>query len=147
MSDDGRLESLAAAALSGTPIDWAAAEADGPVFTLALPVRPVWICIWAAGTDSPGPSSHAIVFPTAMSSPTLALMPASTPSPGDSTSTTALSVSMSSSNSPFRTCSPSCFRHATTLPVSCASSRAGITTLVGTTYTCTPSPFALASII
>jgi hypothetical protein len=40
-----------------------------------------------------------------------------------------LSVSISSSGSPFDTLSPSLFRQATSLPVSCAISRAGITTL------------------
>src|SRR5208337_4171990 len=50
-------------------------------------------------------------------------------SAGDSTSITALSVSISRSGSPFVTRSPSCFRQAMSLPVSCAISRAGITTL------------------
>src|SRR5690349_8624170 len=64
-----------------------------------------------------------------MTAPSRAVTAERMPSPGDSTSTTALSVSTSSSGSPFTTCSPSRLRQETTLPVSCAISRAGITTL------------------
>ena len=83
-----------------------------------------------AGGFSPGATSHAIVSPTGITAPTSALTPASNPSPGASTSTTALSVSISSSGSPLRTLSPSFFRHASSFPVSCAISSAGITTLI-----------------
>src|SRR5688572_5961292 len=55
------------------------------------------------------------------------------PSPSASISTTALSVSISSSISPFLTCSPSFFSQDTSLPVSCAISSAGITTLTAIT--------------
>src|ERR1035441_72592 len=64
-----------------------------------------------------------------MSEPSDALIPARMPSAGASTSTTALSVSISRSGSPLVTRSPSFFRQAMSLPVSCAISRAGITTL------------------
>ncbi len=84
----------------------------------------------SAGNDSPAFNSHAIVCPTGTTSPTFAVTPDSTPSPPASISTTALSVSTSSSISPFLTCSPSFFFHETSLPVSCAISSAGITTLI-----------------
>ncbi len=58
-----------------------------------------------------------------------ALTPARIPSAGDSISTTALSVSTSSSGSPLATRSPSFFRQAISLPLSCAISSAGITML------------------
>src|SRR5690242_20058303 len=64
-----------------------------------------------------------------MSVPSDALIPARTPSAGASTSTTALSVSISRRGSPLVTRSPSFFRQAISLPVSCAISRAGMTTL------------------
>src|SRR5580698_4159111 len=70
-----------------------------------------------------------MVFPTGMSAPAAAVIPARTPSAGASTSSTALSVSTSRSGSPLVTRSPSFFRQAMSLPVSCAISRAGITTL------------------
>ena len=93
--------------------------------------RPVCACEPPAGRDSPGLSSQAIVCPTGTTSPTFAVTPDSTPSPAASISTTALSVSTSSSISPLLTCSPSFFFHETSLPVSCAISSAGITTLIG----------------
>ena len=89
-----------------------------------------------------------------------ALIPARMPSAGASTSTTALSVSISRSGSPLVTRSPSFFRQAMSLPVSCAISRAGMTTLKAIVFyvgegphdglqpeTPTRSVFALASII
>ena len=81
------------------------------------------------GGASPGCTSHAIVWPTGTTSPGLAVTPARIPSAAASTSTTALSVSTSSSISPLRTGSPSCFRQETSLPASCAISSAGMTTL------------------
>src|SRR6201987_4344311 len=71
-----------------------------------------------------------MVCPTGISAPIAALMPARMPSAGASTSTTALSVSISRSGSPLVTLSPSFLRQARSLPVSCAISRAGITTLM-----------------
>src|SRR5438045_7353347 len=57
-------------------------------------------------------------------------MPARMPFAVASISTTALSVSTSSSGSPLVMASPSFFNQAMILPVSCAISSAGITTLV-----------------
>src|ERR1700691_5912044 len=57
-------------------------------------------------------------------------MPARIPSPGDSISITALSVSISISGSPLAIESPSFFSHEISLPVSWAISSAGITTLM-----------------
>ena len=83
----------------------------------------------SAGATSPGATIHAMVRPTGTSAPSVALIPARIPSAGASTSTTALSVSISTRGSPFETRSPSFFRQASSLPVSCAISRAGMTTL------------------
>ncbi len=88
----------------------------------------------SAGIASPGATIHAMVCPTGMSEPSAALMPARMPSAGASTSTTALSVSISRRGSPLVTRSPSFFRQARSLPVSCAISRAGITTLKAIVY-------------
>src|SRR3984957_437361 len=84
---------------------------------------------FSVGGFSPGATIQAIVWPTGMSAPTIPVIPARIPSAGASTSITALSVSISRSGSPLVTRSPSCFRQAMSLPVSCAISRAGITTL------------------
>src|SRR5262245_48696454 len=84
----------------------------------------------SAGACSPGCNSHPIVWPTGTTAPSRALTALRIPSPGDSISTTALSVSIARSVSPFATRSPTCLRHATTFPVSCAISSAGITTLI-----------------
>src|SRR5580700_4218620 len=84
----------------------------------------------SAGGVSPGRTIQAMVWPTGTSAPAWTLMPASTPSPGDSISMTALSVSISRSGSPFATDSPSFFSHEMSLPVSWAISSAGITTLI-----------------
>ena len=112
----------------------------------------------SAGGFSPASTIHAMVCPTGISAPSDALIPARNPSAGASTSTTALSVSISRRGSPFETRSPSFFRQARSLPVSCAISRAGITTLKAIVFlgradyglqseTPTRSPLALASII
>src|SRR5579864_3682211 len=98
----------------------------------------VWDTALAVGADpagssdggcSPGATIHAIVCPTGISAPSAALIPASKPSAGASTSTIALSVSISRRGSPLVTRSPSFLRQAMSLPVSCAISSAGITTL------------------
>src|SRR4029077_3777724 len=65
-----------------------------------------------------------------MSSPSAADTAASVPPAGDSTSTVALSVSTSISGSPLTTCSPPLFSQRTSLPVSWAIPRAGMTTSV-----------------
>ena len=80
---------------------------------------------------SPSPRMTAIVVPTATSAPGSALIEARVPVAGDSTSTTALSVSISSSGSPFVTCSPSRFFQDTTTPMSWAIPSAGMITSVG----------------
>src|SRR5437660_3718738 len=85
----------------------------------------------SVGGASPGRTIHAMVWPTGTSAPSRTLTPARMPSPGASISITALSVSTSSRVSPLATLSPSFFRQAISLPVSCAISRAGITTLIG----------------
>ena len=111
-----------------------------------------------AGGFSPGATSHAMVCPTGITAPTSAVIPARIPSPGASTSTTALSVSISSSGSPLMTRSPSFFRQARSFPFSCAISSAGITTLIAIVFcqergtrlqsvAATPSTFALAATI
>src|SRR5580704_15365822 len=84
----------------------------------------------SSGTDSPLFTIQAMVWPTAITSPSLAFTPAKNPSASASTSTTALSVSTSSNVSPLATASPSFLRQETSLPVSCVSSSAGITTLM-----------------
>src|SRR5579871_5761216 len=85
----------------------------------------------SVGGCSPGAAIQAMVCPTGISAPSEAFTPARTPSAGASTSTTALSVSISSRGSPLVTRSPSFFRQAMSLPVSCAISSAGMTTLKG----------------
>src|SRR2546421_5427396 len=88
----------------------------------------------AAGVDppvSPAAKMSAIVLPTGTTSPTPAVTSRSTPEAGASTSTVTLSVSISTSGSPFCTASPGDLIQRSTLPVSCASSSAGMMTLVG----------------
>ena len=84
---------------------------------------------FCCGGFSPGATIQAMVWPTGISAPIEPVIPARMPSAGASTSITALSVSISRSGSPLVTRSPSFFRQAMSLPVSCAISRAGITTL------------------
>jgi len=119
---------LASEEEGGVGLPGPALWAWGPAAT--LPVRrPVCAGAAAIGGASPGASSQAIVCPTGMTAPSRAETEERMPSPGDSTSTTALSVSTSSSGSPLATCSPSRLRQAMILPLSCANSSAGITTL------------------
>src|SRR5579864_632788 len=73
----------------------------------------------SAGGFSPGATSQAMVWPTGTTSPSCTLMPARMPSPGASTSMTALSVSTSRSGSPLATCWPSFLSQEMSLPVSC----------------------------
>src|SRR5208337_5534964 len=84
----------------------------------------------SVGAVSPGRTIQAMVWPTGTSVPACTLMPERTPSPGDSISITALSVSISSNGSPLATDSPSFLSHEMSLPVSWAISSAGITTLI-----------------
>ncbi len=96
----------------------AAGAADAVACGAAAPVRPVCVGAVLAGGASPAFSSHAMVCPTGTTSPTFAVMPPRIPSPAASISTTALSVSTSSSSSPFLTVSPSFFFQETSFPVS-----------------------------
>jgi len=80
---------------------------------------------------SPAPRMSAIVRPTGTTSPSAAVTSRSTPDAGASISTVTLSVSISTIGSPFCTVSPGRLSQWTTLPVSCASSRAGMMTWVG----------------
>src|ERR1700688_3795402 len=101
----------------------------GAVCDSVLPLAAGPDDLFSAGGFSPGATIQAMVWPTGMSAPTVPVIPASTPSAGASTSITALSVSISRRGSPLVTRSPSFLRQAMSLPVSCAISRAGITTL------------------
>src|SRR5438552_2537546 len=88
----------------------------------------------AASVDppaSPAAKISAIVLPTGTTSPTPAVTSRSTPDAGASTSTVTLSVSISTMGSPLATVSPGDLIQRRTLPVSCASSSAGMMTLVG----------------
>jgi len=86
----------------------------------------------AVGMDAaPGSAMRAMVWPTGTTSPSCAVTWLRTPEAGDSISTVTLSVSISTMGSPFRTVSPGAFIQRRTLPVSCASSSAGMMTLVG----------------
>src|SRR5438445_83188 len=86
----------------------------------------------AAGAPaSPAAKISAIVLPTGTMSPTPAVTSRSTPDAGASTSTVTLSVSISTMGSPLATVSPGDLIQRRTLPVSCASSSAGMMTVVG----------------
>jgi hypothetical protein len=87
----------------------------------------------------------AIVWPTGMTSPSRAVTSRRIPEAGASISTVTLSVSISTIGSPFRTVSPGAFIQRKTLPVSCASSSAGMMTLVdiGLSRRSTPQPTSL----
>src|SRR2546423_3819051 len=80
---------------------------------------------------SPGARISAIVLPTGTTSPARAVTSCSTPDAGASISTVTLSVSISTIGSPFLTVSPGALSQRRTLPVSCASSSAGMMTLAG----------------
>jgi hypothetical protein len=72
----------------------------------------------------------AMVWPTGTMSPSCAVTSRRTPEAGASISTVTLSVSISTIGSPFLTGSPGAFIQRRTLPVSCASSSAGMMTFV-----------------
>src|SRR5258705_3994176 len=80
---------------------------------------------------SPAATIIAMVCPTGTTSPCLAVTSRSTPEAGASISTVTLSVSISTIGSPFCTASPGDLSQRRTLPVSCASSSAGMMMLVG----------------
>src|SRR5262245_20268497 len=85
----------------------------------------------AAAPASPAAKTTAIVCPTGTTSPSRALTSRSTPEAGASSSTVTLSVSISTTGSPFWTGSPGRLSQWMILPVSCASSSAGMMMLVG----------------
>src|SRR5215471_13690462 len=96
------------------------------------------ISVATTGTDlgssvncSPSASTSAITEPTGTSAPSGTAKPARVPSAGASISTVTLSVSTSSSGSPFATCAPSSLSQRRTLPVSCAIPSAGMITSAG----------------
>ena len=74
---------------------------------------------------------RAIVWPTGTTSPSCAVTSPRIPDSGASSSVVILSVSISTSGSPFCTRSPGAFSQRRTLPLSCASSSAGMMTFVG----------------
>src|ERR1700722_7575648 len=121
----GEILALAATVVSGA-FEATAAACDS-VFPRAAGAAAPDSC--SVGGFSPGATIQAMVWPTGMSAPTVPVIPARIPSAVASTSITALSVSISRSGSPLVTRSPSFFRQAMSLPVSCAISRAGLTTL------------------
>src|SRR4029453_2270531 len=84
-----------------------------------------------AAPASPAAKTTAIVRPTGTTSPSRALTSRSTPEAGASSSTVTLSVSISTTGSPFWTGSPGRLSQWMILPVSCASSSAGMMMLVG----------------
>src|SRR6266487_877764 len=90
----------------------------GGVSTCAMVV--VEIGVACSGNASPGARILAMTCPTGTSSPSAAVTLARTPSDGASSSTVALSVSTSTTGSPFFTGCPSRLSHCTILPVSCA---------------------------
>src|SRR5262245_44169761 len=85
----------------------------------------------AAPPASPAAKTTAIVRPTGTTSPSRADTSRSTPEAGASSSTVTLSVSISTTGSPFWTGSPGRLSQWMILPVSCASSSAGMMMLVG----------------
>src|SRR4029453_11598046 len=85
----------------------------------------------ATAPASPAAKTTAIVRPTGTTSPSRALTSRSTPEAGASSSTVTLSVSISTTGSPFWTGSPGRLSQWMILPVSCASSSAGMMMLVG----------------
>src|SRR3989442_6946458 len=80
---------------------------------------------------SPAAKICAIARPTGMTSPSCAVISRNTPAAGASTSTVTLSVSISTIGSPLLTASAGRLSQRRTLPVSWASSRAGMMTFVG----------------
>src|SRR5262245_32447801 len=113
--------------------------ADAPPTTGAAGTAPVAAALAAGMTGtapaalpaSPAAKTTAIVRPTGTTSPSRAVTSRSTPEAGASSSTVTLSVSISTTGSPFWTGSPGRLSQWMILPVSCASSSAGMMMLVG----------------
>src|SRR5467141_1537713 len=118
-----------------TPCCSASLRASGDALMTADEPAPAEAGAAAAGAGgtpaSPAAKISAIVLPTGTTSPTPAVTSRSTPEAGASTSTVTLSVSISTMGSPLATVSPGDLIQRKTLPVSCASSSAGMMTLVG----------------
>src|SRR6267378_827739 len=124
-----------------TPCCSASLRASGEAFT--APVEPAADEVLVGAANPPVPAGvveapaspaakiSAIVLPTGTTSPTPAVTSRNTPEAGASTSTVTLSVSISTMGSPFCTVSPGDLIHFKILPVSCASSSAGMMTVVG----------------
>src|SRR6267142_4189816 len=130
-----------------TPCSWAILRARGEALAGAAgagaAVAPAGFCPGATDPASSEAKISAIVCPTGTTSPARAVTSPRTPEAGASISVVALSVSISTSGSPFRTLSPGDLSHCRTLPVSCASSSAGMMTFVGIRRA--PSPIPKAS--
>ncbi len=77
-----------------------------------------------------GAAIWAMVWPTGTTSPSWAVTALRTPEAGASSSIVTLSVSISAMGSPLRTVSPGALIQRRSLPVSWASSSAGMMTLV-----------------
>jgi hypothetical protein len=85
---------------------------------------------------SPGAPIWAMAWPTGITSPSCALTCIRMPETGASISVVTLSVSISRSGSPLTTASPGALSQRMTLPVSCASSSAGMMTDVAIRLSC-----------
>src|SRR5438445_2369252 len=117
-----------------TPCCSASLRASGDALMTAETPAPADAAAAGAGADapaSPAAKINAIVLPTGTTSPTPAVTSRSTPEAGASISTVTLSVSISTMGSPLATVSPGDLIHFKILPVSCASSSAGMMTVVG----------------
>src|SRR5437763_7522876 len=116
-----------------TPCCSASRRASGDAFTGEAPVdgEATGAALGDGAVASLAATMTAIVLPTGTTSPTDAVTSRSTPEAGASISTVTLSVSISSNGSPFTTLSPGDLIQRRILPVSCASSRAGMMTFVG----------------
>src|SRR5947199_4553381 len=116
-----------------TPCSWAILRARGEALTAGAgtTLTPAGGCPGATDAASSEAKISAIVCPTGTTSPARAVTSPRTPETGASISVVALSVSLSTSGSPFRTLSPGDLSQCRTLPVSCASSSAGMMTFVG----------------
>src|SRR5205823_7978346 len=136
-TDSVRLSTCArTSAFSIRPPDVFTRARSTPCCSASLRARGDALIAAAAGGDgaaagSPGARISAIVLPTGTTSPARAVTSCSTPDAGASISTVTLSVSISTIGSPFLTVSPGALSQRRTLPVSCASSSAGMMTLAG----------------
>src|SRR5437899_3185397 len=120
--------------LRSTPCCSASFRASGDAFTAPAALAAGLTAEGAPAAPpptSPAATIIAMVCPTGTTSPCRAVTSRSTPEAGASISTVTLSVSISTIGSPFCTASPGDLSQRRTLPVSCASSSAGMMMLVG----------------